>query len=166
MKSLIVLLFILLLFTSNSKSQSIHQYVLSSNGGYYSNNSYQISYTIGEVIIDTYFADNYFLTQGFHQPTILENNIEDDFEFYNGFSPNGDGKNDYWEIPMLVNFPKNTVTILNRWGVEVWKHDDYDNDKVKFVGKNMNNEDLSDGTYYYVIVYGLFIKNGWVFIKR
>ena len=106
------------------------------------------------------------MTQGFHQPNILENNIEDDFEFYNGFSPNGDGKNDYWEIPMLVNFPKNTVTILNRWGVEVWKHDDYDNDKVKFVGKNMNNEDLSDGTYYYVIVYGLFIKNGCVFIKR
>ena len=131
MKTLTLLSFMLLLFTSNTKSQHIHQYVLSSNGGYFKNDYIQISYSIGEVIIDTYFSNNYFMTQGFHQPSQVEYDTADDFEFYNGFSPNGDGKNDYWEIPMLEFYPNNTVTIINRWGVEVWKQDDYDNENKK-----------------------------------
>ncbi len=87
-------------------------------------------------------------------------------EFFNGFSPNGDGLNDYWNIPMLNCYPDNNVLIINRWGSEVWSGDNYNNNSVRWTGQNMNNNDLPDGTYYYIITYGGIEKRGWVFIKR
>jgi gliding motility-associated-like protein len=89
-----------------------------------------------------------------------------DKDGYNAFSPNGDGKNDTWKIPELKFFPENKVSILNRWGSEVWRGDNYDNNKVIFDGKNLAGENLPDGTYYYTITYGNVTKNGWVLIKR
>ncbi|HLP12766.1 MAG TPA: gliding motility-associated C-terminal domain-containing protein [Flavobacteriales bacterium] len=85
---------------------------------------------------------------------------------YNGFSPNGDGINDDWTIPMLECYPQNKVIILNRYGAEVWKGVDYNNRAGKWDGKNINGEALPDGTYYYVIAYNDLEKRGWVFIKR
>lgn len=86
--------------------------------------------------------------------------------FYNGLSPNNDGKNDYWKIPVLNRYPDNTVTVINRFGDEVWKASGYDNNQVKFTGQNMNGKDLPDGTYFYVISYNGTEKQGWVIIKR
>ncbi len=89
-----------------------------------------------------------------------------DLEFYNGYSPNDDGRNDYWEIPVLRYYPVNKVKIINRWGSEVWKTDNYSNSDNFWKGKNLNGNDLPDGTYYYIINYGKVEKRGWVFIKR
>jgi gliding motility-associated-like protein len=89
-----------------------------------------------------------------------------EYEFFNGFSPNGDGTNDYWNIPMLGFYTSNMVTIINRWGSEVWKASNYNNIDVKWTGQNMNNVDLPDGTYFYIINYNDTEKRGWVFIKR
>jgi gliding motility-associated-like protein len=86
--------------------------------------------------------------------------------FFNGFSPNNDGHNDYWNIPMLDNYPSNQVTIINRWGHEVWQGENYDNSSVVWTGKNLNGDDLPDGTYYFIITYKGQEKRGWVFIKR
>ncbi|MDP3461617.1 MAG: ice-binding family protein [Bacteroidales bacterium] len=94
----------------------------------------------------------------------LNENLE--FEFFNGYSPNGDGYNDYWKIPALSYYTNNEVLIINRWGNEVWKGVNYDNETVKWEGKNMNGEDMPDGTYYYIINYNNIVKTGWVFIKR
>ncbi|HYG50756.1 MAG TPA: gliding motility-associated C-terminal domain-containing protein, partial [Flavobacteriales bacterium] len=85
---------------------------------------------------------------------------------YNGISPNGDGINDDWTIPMLDCYPSNKVIILNRYGAEVWKGTDYNNRDNKWNGRNINGEALPDGTYYYVIAYNDTEKRGWVFIKR
>jgi gliding motility-associated-like protein len=87
-------------------------------------------------------------------------------EFFNAFSPNGDGVNDTWEIPVLNFFPQNKVIILNRWGSEVWETSDYDNKNKVFAGKNRGGDELPDGTYYYNITYGNEEKQGWVLIKR
>jgi gliding motility-associated-like protein len=87
-------------------------------------------------------------------------------DFYNGFSPNSDGKNDYWNIPILNYYAENKVTIINRWGNEVWITENYDNEINRFEGKNTNGEELADGTYFYIIEYGEEEKRGWVFIKR
>jgi len=87
-------------------------------------------------------------------------------DFYNGFSPNDDGKNDYWNIPILDYFADNKVTIINRWGNEVWITENYDNQINRFEGKNTNGNELSDGTYFYIIEYEDEEKRGWVFIKR
>lgn len=89
-----------------------------------------------------------------------------DLEFFNGFSPNGDGLNDYWRIPVLSLYTSNSVQILNRWGNEVWITQDYNNFDKVFIGHNMNGDNVPDGTYYYIIKYGTQELRGWVFIKR
>ncbi len=89
-----------------------------------------------------------------------------DLEFFNGYSPNGDGLNDFWRIPILTLFPSNSVVIINRWGSEVWRISNYDNVDNNWKGKNMNGDDLPDGTYFYTINYSGTEKSGWVFIKR
>ncbi len=147
-------------------AQSLSQVIIGSAGEYYSNGKENISWTIGEVMIETYTTNSNYLTQGFHQPLYKKLIIEDEYEFFNGFSPNGDGINDYWRIPFLINYPINKVSIINRWGDVVWMCLNYNNTDVRFEGKNMNNEDLPDGTYYYSIEYAVYVKRGWVFIKR
>jgi gliding motility-associated-like protein len=148
-------------------SQSLARTVIGSQGDYYSSPTVSVAWTVGEVMSETYAPSNYFLTQGFHQPDYRPGDLPDvDFNFFNGFSPNGDGINDSWTIPFLVKYPENTVVIINRWGNEVWKGNNYNNKDVVFKGDNMNGNELPDGTYYYIIQYNNKEKRGWVFIKR
>ncbi len=87
-------------------------------------------------------------------------------DFYTGISPNGDGINDWWNIPMLDCYQDNTVQIINRWGSEVWSGSNYNNTTVRWDGKDNNGTNLPDGTYYYIVKYNNTEKRGWVFIKR
>lgn len=64
-------------------------------------------------------------------------------EIPNAFSPNQDNVNETWEIKNLVNYPDNELSIINRWGNEVYKEKNYRN--------NWNGGNLSPGTYYYVL---------------
>jgi gliding motility-associated-like protein len=65
----------------------------------------------------------------------------------NGFSPNGDTKNELWIIDNLDQFPDNTVEIYNRWGEQLYFYNNYNG---QFDGK-YKGKDLPVGTYYYVI---------------
>jgi len=69
-----------------------------------------------------------------------------DIDFYNVISPNGDGKNDYFKIINIEQYPNNNVQVFNRWGKEVSSIDKYNNTNNRFEGK-----DLPEGTYYFVI---------------
>jgi gliding motility-associated-like protein len=84
---------------------------------------------------------------------------------YNGISPNGDGKNDTWLIEGLQNYPNHTISVLNRWGNEVLKTTNYQNNwEGKWDGK-----DLPDGTYFYWIRNddnGEILKTGYLQIMR
>ncbi len=65
----------------------------------------------------------------------------------NLITPNGDGANDEWIIRDLDNFRDNEVTILNRWGDNVFQKAPYDNSfNGLFLGKA-----LPEGTYYYLV---------------
>jgi gliding motility-associated-like protein len=65
----------------------------------------------------------------------------------NGFSPNGDTKNEKWVIDYIDQFPDNTVEVYNRWGEQLFFKKGYNGEfDGKFKGK-----DLPVGTYYYVI---------------
>lgn len=61
----------------------------------------------------------------------------------NAFTPNGDGLNDYFEIRGLESFPAHRLTVFNRWGNEIYRSNNYQND--------WNGTNLSEGTYYYVL---------------
>ena len=69
---------------------------------------------------------------------------------YNGFSPNGDGVNDYFVIEGLQKYPDHSLQIFNRWGNLVFKTGDYRSDWGGTWGQN----DLPDGTYFYLLDLG------------
>jgi gliding motility-associated-like protein len=68
-----------------------------------------------------------------------------------GFSPNGDGVNDAWEILYAEEYSDIHVEVFNRAGQRVYESTGYDNDTKIFDGKR-NGKDLPIGTYYYVII--------------
>jgi gliding motility-associated-like protein len=68
---------------------------------------------------------------------------------YNGFTPNGDGINDFWDIDNVIYYPNITVEVYNRWGSQVFSSRGYTSEKrwdVTYTGK-----DVPIGTYYYII---------------
>lgn len=68
-------------------------------------------------------------------------------DFPDGITPNGDGKNDTWVIDFIQYWPNAVVEIYNRWGEQLFRSDDYQNDwDGTYNGKN-----LPIGTYYYII---------------
>jgi gliding motility-associated-like protein len=90
----------------------------------------------------------------------------EEIEFFNGFSPNNDGANDKWRIPILDFYPDNNVLIINRLGEEIWNGKNYNNGSVMWDGQNMRGMDVPDGTYFYDITYDNVEKRGWVIVKR
>lgn len=85
---------------------------------------------------------------------------------FNAISPNGDGNNDWWNVPVFECFSNNKVIIVNRWGNEIWTAENYNNKDVRWNGQNMNGQDVPDGTYYYIISYNGKELHGWVLVKR
>ena len=65
----------------------------------------------------------------------------------NGFTPNADGKNDYWQLDLIYMFPDNEVEVYNRWGEQLFYSKGY---AVPFNGQ-YKGKDLPVGTYYYII---------------
>lgn len=83
------------------------------------------------------------------------------------FSPNSDGKNDFFFID---NLPAggNTVTIYNRWGDALIIIQNYDNVTVFWNGDDANLKPLMEGVYFYVVESketGPF-SEGWVSLVR
>jgi gliding motility-associated-like protein len=62
----------------------------------------------------------------------------------NSFSPNGDGKNDYFEVENILAYPENKLTIFNRWGKLIFETNAYKNDWS-------GGDDITSGTYFYII---------------
>lgn len=61
----------------------------------------------------------------------------------NVFTPNGDNKNDTFQIPGLDFYEANELTILNRWGGTLYYRKGYKND--------WTGEGLNEGTYFYLL---------------
>ncbi len=76
--------------------------------------------------------------------------ICDNITIYNGFSPNKDGVNDKFLIRGIEEYPKNSLSIYNRWGELVMKAEPYNND---WEGE-WNGKELPDGTYFYCLTDG------------
>jgi gliding motility-associated-like protein len=76
------------------------------------------------------------------------------------FSPNGDGKNDFFVIGNLEAFKNPAIWIYNRWGKLLYSSDNYQN--------NWDGEENPDGTYFFVLLLNDPEKEykGTVFITR
>ena len=73
------------------------------------------------------------------------------FEIYNLVTPNGDGKNDFWHIDGIEEYPENEIILFNRWGDKVNEFKGYNNLSNHWDGTNENGNLLPSGTYFYII---------------
>ncbi len=72
---------------------------------------------------------------------------EEPITFPSGFTPNGDGVNDVWNLSFIEDFPNTTVKVFNRWGEILFESVGY---KIPWDGK-YDNKPVPVGTYYYII---------------
>lgn len=90
-----------------------------------------------------------------NRPTVVPLN-SCKLELYNAITPNNDGVNDFLFIEGVSCFPKNILRIFNRWGVEVFSTQNYNNQDAVFEGFSNaratigNRQKLPDGVYYFV----------------
>jgi gliding motility-associated-like protein len=82
----------------------------------------------------------------FDELTIVVKN----YKTYNGFSPNGDGINDFFVVDGVTdgtNVNSNELTVFDSRGKVVFSQKNYKND---WQGTDMSGKPLPDGSYYYV----------------
>ena len=92
-------------------------------------------------------------------------------EIPSAITPNNDGINDFFVIPGIEYYPSNELIIFNRWGNEVYRSVNYQNDWDGTSQSNLNvgGEELPTGTYYYLFdpkTDGVDIQKGFIYLKR
>jgi gliding motility-associated-like protein len=84
--------------------------------------------------------------------TILVSSCDVSFYFRDiptGITPNGDGRNDSWEIDKLIDFTQSVVEIFNQWGILVWKSEP--GYSIPWDGRDMNGKLVPVDSYHFVI---------------
>ena len=103
--------------------------------------------------------------------------VENNLIVYNGVSVDGNDRNRHFHIAGIENYPKNVVRIFNRWGIQVFEVEGYDNVRNVFTGRSDGRvtieagDKLPQGTYYYTIEYvdennQKQTEAGWLYLKR
>ena len=87
-----------------------------------------------------------------------EDNNNGDLRVHPALSPNNDGLgNDVLNIENIDKYPDNDIIIFNRWGGTVFTTKGYNNLTNNFKGKANTgagkNQDVLDGSYFYIIHY-------------
>jgi gliding motility-associated-like protein len=91
------------------------------------------------------------------------NDLED-IEMPNILTPNADGVNDEWDLSSYAESCSNfTLKIFNRWGIEVF-NTNYNGSF--FRGKDEQDNELTDGIYFYSLTLENDEKNGFFHIIR
>ena len=92
-----------------------------------------------------------------NQPMILE--------MPTGYSPNNDGKNDWFVVHGIEAYPDNELVIYNRWGNIVYNKTAYNNE---WNGESNNGEKLPDATYFAILEInkGTIVLKGYVELRR
>jgi len=118
--------------------------------------------TVTYVLSDEYFATDTAIV-------IIDIECFVDLIIPQGISPNGDGINDFFEIIGLEDYPRNKLSVFNRWGHKVYQQESYRNE---WDGKSespltLGSGLLPKGTYFYVLDLGPDQKaiKGYVFLN-
>lgn len=90
----------------------------------------------------------------------------DDIVPQKGFSPNGDGINDFWLINGIERFPDNVIQVFNRGGILVYETQGYNNESNSWSGAGKGTGDQAESTYFFIIKAGNFSPlTGYVIVK-
>lgn len=65
-------------------------------------------------------------------------------EFSNVITPNGDGKNDYFVVQGIENYPGSKLYVVDRNGRTIFQSLNYQN--------NWNGKNVEEGTYFYLLI--------------
>lgn len=85
-----------------------------------------------------------------------------------GFSPNGDGLNDFFIINNIELHPNNNLKVFNRWGNKVFEGKQYKNTWDGTATEGGGNKLLPAGPYFYVLELdetGVKPITGWIYIN-
>ncbi|WP_420551327.1 gliding motility-associated C-terminal domain-containing protein [Tenacibaculum aiptasiae] len=99
----------------------------------------------------------------------LNNCNPEDYNFFipDGFSPNGDGVNDFYYIPNIRYFyPDYQLEIFNRYGQLLFRGNI---NSPKWNGQNMSNSDVTSGVYFYILNYNrdnIKAKQGRIYLSK
>tara|TARA_Y100000385_G_scaffold103944_1_gene107540 strand:+ start:94 stop:1131 length:1038 start_codon:yes stop_codon:yes gene_type:complete len=96
-------------------------------------------------------------SNGCEYQDIVKVYVEPPLVFYNTITPNNDGKNDFWTIKNIENYPFCRVEIYNKWGQQVYQNIGYNNTQ-KWDGSS-NGKSLPSGTYFYIVDNGSEINS-------
>lgn len=83
----------------------------------------------------------------------------------NGFTPNDDGKNDYYTILRAENYHSNLLLVYNQLGELVYQARGYKN---QWNGMGANGKKLPQGSYFYIFTLDnseTYKRQGWLFIN-
>ena len=120
----------------------------SSNGASFSN----LIDPLAQAVVRNYGRDTITWTISNGACTVSDYRVLDarecGLQLPSAFSPNGDGKNDGYEIKGVWEYPDNRFRVFNRWGNEVYQKDDYVN--TDWVGQGKDGDPLPDGTYFVI----------------
>jgi gliding motility-associated-like protein len=122
-------------------------------------------------------VSNTFLWTVINGPCISTDEVTitvEEIKIPNGFSPNNDGTNDYFEVLGLnLDTQEAELSISNSAGTEVFFTTNKNgNDWGAWDGRNSNGVDLPEGTYYFTLKRFLKItqenkiNRGYVLLKR
>ena len=96
--------------------------------------------------------------------------ICDTINIPSGFSPDGDGINDNFEIVGIENYPDNVLRVFNRWGNLLYEKKKYNNSWNGIPNVNsliIGNGKVTSGTYFYILELGAYdkTKTGYIIIR-
>lgn len=164
------ILFVISFWIINCHAQNIvlSRQVIGSYGSSHNLSNMVIMDNVGEVAVKTDSSNTITLTQGFEQTNYALSPIIITLQPPNAFSPDNDGTNDTWILPINDLYSENTVIVFNRWGEIIREFSNYNNLDVVWDGSNKNNQQVSTGTYFYVIEVSSqnISTSGWVQIVR
>ena len=118
-----LILFAGLLMCLASYGQSLTPFVYSPAGDFFVNSAAgaSLSFTVGEIsMVETFFANNHFLTQGFQQPVVQAIAVTDAEDFIEEFLVFPNPASDHINVRYRLRFPgRITLQMVNLNGVEV-----------------------------------------------
>ena len=96
--------------------------------------------------------------------TLIAEETLDEQTIPNVITPNSNGTNDVLNLDFwLDECLEYTMSIFNRWGNLVYEFSRYD---TPFSGKDISNEDLLEGVYFYKLVSGMEVRHGHITVIR